>query len=336
MSAIVETVTVSLDDGEVRLDRFLRRRHPHLTQGQIEKLLRTGQIRVDGARAKANDRLGPGQTVRIPPLPEAKPREPTLKIRPEDQDFVQDLVIFKDDDTIVLNKPSGLPTQGGTGVTRHVDGLLEGLRFGSEERPKLVHRLDKDTSGALLIARTPRAAAFYSKAFKSRDTQKVYWAVVLGTPRPDVGEIRGWMKKASGPIDADREMVRRAAHGDKEALFAITDYAVISEAGTKASWVGLKPVTGRTHQLRFHMAEAGTAILGDRKYTCALQVPLGLAEGLHLHARGLDVPHPDGGRVRIVAPLSPHMRQTFDALGFDEREQKDPFKLFFAAERGDR
>lgn len=326
----VELVSVTLEDGEVRLDRFLRRRRPDLSQGQIEKLLRTGQVRVDGARAKAGDRLEPGQQVRIPPLPEAKPRAPKPAISVEDAEFIQSLVLHRDDDLIALNKPSGLATQGGMRVTRSVDGLLEGLKFERDEKPKLVHRLDRDTSGLLLLARHPAAAAFLSKAFKDRTTRKVYWAIVLGCPRPSQGEIRGWLKKATGPMESDQEMVRQAQHGDPDALFAITDFVTLSEAFPRAAWVALKPVTGRTHQLRFHMAGIGHAILGDRKYTCEREIPGELPRQLHLHARAIEIPHPNGKTLRLGAPLPPHMQETFQALGFEEGEAKDPFRVFAA------
>jgi len=324
----VEQVAVTPEDGEVRLDRFLRRRRPDLSQGQIEKLLRTGQVRVDGARAKASDRVSPGQTVRIPPLPEARERAAKPAVSPADAEYIQSLVLYRDDDVIALNKPAGLATQGGSKVTRSVASLLEGLLFEREEKPKLVHRLDRDTSGVLLLGRHPAAAAQLSEAFKRRETEKIYWAVVLGCPRPDHGQIRGWLKKATGPRESDQEMVRQAQHGDPDALFAITDFATVSEAFPKAAWLALKPVTGRTHQLRFHMGGIGHAILGDRKYVCDREAPSGLPRLLHLHARAIRMPHPNGAELRVQAPLPPHFVETFQALGFSEREAKDPFKAF--------
>lgn len=324
----VENIEIAPEEGEVRLDRWFRRHFPHLTQGQIGKLIRTGQVRVDGARAKESDRVRPGQVVRVPPLPDVSKSVDVHAITAEETEFVQSLVIFRDDDVIVLNKPPGLAVQGGTKTGRHLDLLLDGLRFDREDRPKLVHRLDKDTSGCLLLARTPRAAAALAKSFKARDTDKIYWAVVLGCPRPPDGQIRGWLKKSLGPLDSDREMVRQARHGEQDALFAITDYVAVSEAYPKAAWMALKPVTGRTHQLRFHMAGIGHAILGDRKYTCDLPVPGALSERLHLHARAIAVPHPVKGEIRVQAPLPPHMKKTFDALGFEEGDAKDPFRVF--------
>jgi 23S rRNA pseudouridine955/2504/2580 synthase len=323
----VESVEVTRDDGETRIDRWFRRRYPHLSQGQIEKLIRTGQVRVDGARVKASDRVSPGQTVRIPPLPDARPKTPA-GMSGKDVDFVRSLVMHRDDDVIVLNKPFGLAVQGGTNTVRHIDGLLDGLKFDSETRPKLVHRLDRDTTGCLVLARHPRAAAFMGEAFRDRETDKIYWAVVLGSPRPKIGEIRGWMRKAPGARDADREMMQQCVQTDEGAVHAITQYALISEAAGRAAWMALRPVTGRTHQLRFHMAEIGHAIAGDPKYKCDRDTPGGLENKLMLHARALRMPHPSGGELKIKAPLSPHMKAAFDALGFDESDAKNPFEPF--------
>lgn len=328
----VETVAVDKDDGEPRLDRWLRRRHPHLSQGQVEKLIRTGQVRVDGARAKASDRIGPGQLVRVPPLPDAAPRLPE-GMSGKDVDFIRSLVIHKDDDVIVLNKPAGLAVQGGAKTTRHLDGLLDGLKFDAEKKPKLVHRLDRDTSGCLVLARHPRAAAHFGEVFRDRDTDKIYWAIVVGEPRPKLGEIRGWMRKAPGAHDSDREMMQQCSQFDEGAVHAITQYVVLSEAGGRASWMGLRPVTGRTHQLRFHMAEIGHAIAGDPKYKCDRQLPGGLEGALQLHARALRLPHPSGGELKLIAPPPPHMLAAFETLGFDTRDQPNPFAPFAATRK---
>jgi 23S rRNA pseudouridine955/2504/2580 synthase len=323
----VETVVVSEDDGAPRVDRWLRRRYPHLTQGQVEKLLRTGQVRVDGARVKASDRLAGGQIVRVPPLPEVAPRAPA-GVSGKDLDFVRSLVIHKDNDVIVLNKPAGLAVQGGTNTTRHLDGMLDGLKFDAEKKPKLVHRLDRDTSGCLVLARHPRAAAWLGEAFRDRDTDKIYWAIVVGSPRPMVGELRSWMRKAPGVHDADREMMQHALQSEEGAVHAITQYSVLSEAAHTAAWVALRPVTGRTHQLRFHMAEMSHAIAGDPKYKCERPTPGGLEKQLLLHARALRLPHPSGGKLNVTAPLPAHMRAAFEMLGFEEREARDPFAPF--------
>lgn len=324
----VETVEVTQDDGETRIDRWFRRRYPHLTQSQIEKLIRTGQVRVDGARVKASDRVTAGQSVRVPPLPEATERAPG-GMSGKDVDFVRSLVIHKDADLIVLNKPYGLAVQGGTKTTRHLDAMLDGLTFDAEKRPKLVHRLDRDTSGCLVLARHPRAAAFLGEAFRDRDTDKIYWAIVLGSPRPKVGEIRGWMRKAPGARDPDREMMQQCVQTDEGAVHAITQYSTLASGGGRAAWMALRPVTGRTHQLRFHMAEIGHGIAGDPKYRGNLETPGGLDDKLMLHARALRLPHPSGKKeLNIKAPLPEHMIQAFDTLGFEERDARDPFEPF--------
>jgi 23S rRNA pseudouridine955/2504/2580 synthase len=209
-----------------------------------------------------------------------------------------------------------------------MDGLLKSLTNRQGEAPRLVHRLDRDTSGCLVLARHPRAAAALGDAFRDRETMKVYWAIVAGSPRPKAGEIRGWMRKAPGARDADREMMVKAVQTEEGAVHAITQYAVISEAAQRAAWVSLRPVTGRTHQLRFHMAEIGHAIAGDPKYKCDRPAPNGLEGALQLHARAIRLPHPSGGELNVKAPPPAHMRAAFELLGFDEHDAKDPFEHF--------
>jgi 23S rRNA pseudouridine955/2504/2580 synthase len=325
----VQSIPVSADDGEVRIDRWFRRNFPQLSQGQIEKMIRTGQVRVDGARIKASDRVSPGQTVRVPPLPDAPPKgEGRIALSPKDIDYARSLVLHRDEDVLVLLKPHGLATQGGTKTTKHVDGLLDALMFERTDRPKLVHRLDRDTSGVLILGRTPAATAFLSNAFRAREVNKIYWAIVVGQPKPAGGQVRGWMRKSPGPREGDEEVVRRALQNDEGAQFSITDYQTVSSAGGRAAWMALRPVTGRTHQLRFHMAEIGCAIIGDPKYKCDRETPGGLENKLHLAARAIDIPHPRGGRMRVEAPLPPHMLKTFEQLGFDPAEARDPFEIF--------
>ena len=327
------TLPVRETDGEVRLDRFLRRKFTTLTQGRIEQLIRKGQIRIDGVRAKkAGDRLSPGAEVSAPQeivIPEKKD-DGVVRVRlsPEDERWLRDMVIHEDEDVIVLNKPPGIAVQGGTGMTKHLDKMMEIFAMDEHGKPKLCHRLDKDTSGVLIFGRNPAATAKLSKAFAGRKTTKVYWAICLGTPHPLSGEVRGWMIKAGSAKNPDNELMRRAAHGEPNAVFAITDYHVISNAGTKASWVALKPITGRTHQLRFHMAEMGYAIAGDPKYVCDREPIGGLSEQLHLHARAIRIPHPKGGILSVTADLPPHMLKAFDALGFQQFEGRDPFEHF--------
>ncbi len=316
----VQTVTVQPQDGAGRLDRWFRRHYPQLTHGRLEKLLRTGQVRVDGKRARAGDPVAPGQAIRVPPLPTAPPPAGGPAANPRDIALLRDTVIYRDESAIVLNKPAGLAVQGGTNTPRHVDALLDGLRFDTDERPRLVHRLDKDTSGVLLIARSAAAAAFYTRAFRDKTTRKIYWAIVAGLPAPPQGRINLALAKAGG---SGRERVHADAEDGKS---AITYYRVIDHAGDRASWLALLPVTGRTHQLRAHCAALGTPILGDGKYGGnAAHLPgVAAAHRLHLHARSLEIPQPHGGTLRVTAPLPPHMRQMWEFFGFDH-DAVDPF-----------
>jgi 23S rRNA pseudouridine955/2504/2580 synthase len=317
----VETVTVRPEDGAGRLDRWFKRHYPGLSHGRLEKLLRTGQIRVDGKRARAGDAIAPGQAIRVPPLPDTPAPSSSARpqARPQDVALLRDAVLYRDDWAIAVNKPVGLAVQGGTNTERHVDALLDGLRFDSKERPRLVHRLDKDTSGVLLIARTAAAAAFFTRAFRDKTTRKVYWAVVVGLPKLRQGRIDLALAKTGG---AGHERVQ-ADEGGKS---AVTYYTVVDHAATRASWLALLPVTGRTHQLRAHCAEIGTPILGDGKYGgSGAQIPGGAASHqLHLHARSLAIPHPQGGTLSVTAPLPPHMRRMWEFFGFDA-DMPDPF-----------
>ncbi len=344
----VELVTVTEAEGEQRLDRWLRRRHPHLTQGMVEKLCRTGQVRIDGARARAAARVSPGAVVRVPPLPdpgtEAPRREASDTIPDADAEMIRSCVLWQDQHIIVLNKPAGLPSQGGSGLgNRHVDGLTPALMFGYKERPKLVHRLDKDTSGLLLLARTDRVARGLSEAFRNRTTRKIYWAVVAGLPAPRMGTIRFGLVKAPGRgTGGEGERMRCIHPGEvaktEGAKRATTDYAVLSALGTRAAWVALVPITGRTHQLRAHMAEIGHPIAGDGKYGGSGQENLGdgwgaqlggdVSRKLHLHARGLWIDHPvTGKRLHFTAPLPAHMARTWEMMGWREGDvPDDPFE----------
>jgi 23S rRNA pseudouridine955/2504/2580 synthase len=316
----VETVTVRPEDGAGRLDRWFRRHYPGIGHGHLEKLLRTGQIRVDGKRARAGDPIAPGQAIRVPPLQEAPPAAAAPRVRPPDTALLRDAVIFRDNWAIVVNKPAGLAVQGGTNTERHVDALLDTLRFEAAERPRLVHRLDKDTSGVLLIARHAAAAAFFTRAFRDKRARKIYWAIVAGLPTPLQGRINLALSKKGG---RGGERVRADTDAGKT---AITYYRVVDQAGDRASWLALLPVTGRTHQLRAHCAALGTPILGDGKYGgSAAHLPGGAAaHRLHLHARTLSLPHPDGGILEATAPLPPHMRRMWEFFGF-AGDAKDPF-----------
>jgi len=310
----------------MRLDRWFAAHYPGLSHVRLQKLLRTGQVRVDGGRAKANMRIEGGQEIRVPPLPEpaaetAAPSEKPLTER--DIEFVRGLVIHKDDDIIALNKPAGLAVQGGSGTTEHLDRLLDGLTFDKTERPRLVHRLDKDTSGVMLLARSRDAAAKLGRALKHRGARKLYWALVIGVPKPGQGEINLSLIKRGGRGD---ERVHPAEPDDPEAKRAVTRYAILERAGRSLSWLAMTPITGRTHQLRAHAAAIGHPIVGDGKYGGAEAHPGGeIPRKLHLHARRLTIPHPRGGIFDISAPLPEHMRKTWKLFGFDRQDDRDPF-----------
>jgi 23S rRNA pseudouridine955/2504/2580 synthase len=309
-------------DGALRLDRWFRRHYPALGHGRLEKLLRTGRIRVDGKRARAGDRITPGQAIHIPPLEELAAPAPSVPLSPRagDEAMLRDAVLHRDDAVIVLNKPPGLAVQGGSGTERHLDGLLDALRFGSEIRPRLVHRLDKETSGVLVIARTVAAAAFLTRAFRDKTTRKIYWAIVVGLPKTRQGRIDLALAKRLG---REGERVRADAAEGKR---AVTYYRVIDSVGSKASWLALQPVTGRTHQLRAHCAAIGTPILGDAKYGAAAAHLAGVpgAKRVHLHARAISIPHPLGSTLRVIAPLPRHMRESWGFFGFPE-DVEEPF-----------
>ncbi len=319
----VQRIRIGPEEQDQRLDRWFRRHFAHISHGMVEKYLRKGQLRVNGKRARASLRLQAGDEVRIPPLPPAGAPKPVRPVNAADAALLRGLVLYEDEQVIALNKPAGLAVQGGSKTTRHIDGMLGALaRQG--ERPRLAHRLDRDTSGVLLLGRTAAATAALARAFASRQAHKTYWAIVLGVPRPPQGQISGYMKKGAGP--GGRERMVQARHGDPDAVFARTRYAVLARAGQRASWLALRPETGRTHQLRLHMADRGHAIAGDRKYTCDRPELGGLAPQLQLHARAISLPHPSGRMLHLEAPLPPHMRAAFETLGFDENEAgDDPF-----------
>jgi 23S rRNA pseudouridine955/2504/2580 synthase len=317
VSAVANRSVSAGEDG-MRLDRWFKAHYVELPHSRLEKLLRTGQVRVDGARAKASTRLAQGQMVRVPPLPNvAPPPQPKHAPSKADRDFLASITLYEDDDLLVLNKPSGIAVQGGTKTPHHIDRLLEGMGDGPETRPRLVHRLDRDTSGVLVIAKRRSIAAKLGRAFQTRSVRKIYWAVVEGVPKPPQGKIEAALVKAAGP-EGDR--VRKARPGEQDlAQSAVTHYAVVDRAGQAASFVSLKPVTGRQHQLRVHMAIIGHPILGDEKYPGA-EIPEGIDRKLHLHARRISFPHPSGeGIVDVTAPLPPHMAKAFAAFGFEVR-----------------
>ena len=322
-AAPVETIRVKQDEDGLRLDRWFRIHFPQVGYTYLQKLLRSGQVRVNSKRVQANDRLEAGQDVRVPqvvrqPAKTGPSVAPAMGLSKGDRDTIERMILYEDDHVLVLNKTFGIAVQGGTGTKRHIDGLLAGMvdRFG--ERPRLVHRLDRDTTGVLLVAKHRDAAAKLGRVFQTRSAAKTYWALVKGVPKPPQGKVEAALVKASGP-DGDR--VRKALPGEQDkAMHATTHYSVIDRIAHKAAWVSLKPVTGRQHQLRAHMALIGHPIVGDNKYGAAdVLADSGIEPKLHLHARRLVLPHPflAGKKIDVTAPLPEHMRRTWELLGLD-------------------
>ena len=341
----VQRIIIEEAEADQRLDRWLKKRFSMVGQAQVEKWCRKGELRIDGGRCKASTRIAAGQEVRIPPLPPAQGEQPLkvpARISDADTAMIRGAVIFKDDHLLVLNKPPGLPSQGGTNQNRHVDGLSEALKFGYPDKPRLVHRLDKDTSGVLLLARTAQMARRLSDAFRHRATRKIYWAAVAGVPLPKMGSIKYGLVKSGGhgtkgegeKMEALHPRDIKSVDGAKRAH---SDYAVISNLAQRASWVALTPITGRTHQLRVHMAAIGHPIIGDGKYGGSGQENLGdgwgaqlggmISRKLHLHARFIRFEHPVTGKaVSFTASLPPHMVQSWSAFQWHEQEaEEDPF-----------
>ncbi len=324
----VQLIEVSDSEDDLRLDRWFKSHFPGMTHGQLEKYLRKGEVRVDKKRVKAKDRLEAGQTVRVPPMPDyafdpnaSKSAPRTEKgISEHDIRDIRQMIIHKDDEVIILNKPAGLPVQGGSKQTRHIDGLLDGLQYDYDERPRLTHRLDKDTSGVLVIGRTRKAAKHLTEAFRNRTTRKIYWALVAGVPRPHQATISYNLRKIVTSV-GEKVVV------DREGQTAVSDYSVVSVAGTKAAWLALKPLTGRTHQLRVHCLAIETPIVGDGKYGGPEAFLEGaISKNMHLHAREITISHPSGGILTVTAPLSQHMAATWKLLGFHENDYEDPFE----------
>jgi 23S rRNA pseudouridine955/2504/2580 synthase len=333
MNDRVETIKVKPTEADMRLDRWFRVHFPDVGYSYLQKLLRTGQVRVNSKRAEANIRLVAGAEIRVPAIVrnssakdanKAPSLKPPMGVSKADRTAIERMILFEDEHVLVLNKPFGLAVQGGSGTKRHVDGILAGMadRFGGE-RPRLVHRLDRDTTGVLLVAKHRDAAAKLGRVFQTRSAAKTYWALVKGVPKPHQGKIEAPLVKAAGP-DGDR--VRKALPGEqKEAMHATTHYSVVDRLANKASWVSLKPVTGRQHQLRAHMELIGHPIVGDNKYGGDENLPAEQIENkLHLHARRLVLPHPvTGEKIDVTAPLPEHMRKTWDLLGLDADRYED-------------
>jgi 23S rRNA pseudouridine955/2504/2580 synthase len=348
--AAIQTITVEPDEAGMRLDRWFKTHYPDLSFGHLQKLLRSGQVRVDGGRVKTNARLEAGQAVRVPPMgpslgdptpqrggggppkavegapppsplrgttsPAAQGRTGGRGPRPSDADALRAMILYEDDDVFVFNKPQGLAVQGGSGLTKHVDGMLEAFRDRKGQKPRLVHRLDRETSGVLVVARTRLAAQKLTAAFRTRSTRKIYWALVMGVPKPKQGRISTWLAREEG-----EERMKVARHGSDDSSHAVSLYSVVETAGQKLAWLSMRPVTGRTHQLRAHAAHIGHPIIGDPKYFEAEEswdFPGGIQKKLHLHARRIVIPHPSSGDpLDVTAPLPPHMQQSWNLLGFD-------------------
>ena len=332
---------VTDDESGLRLDRWFKRRYPGLALSHLNKIVRKGEVRVDGKRVETAHRLDAGATIRVPPLEQDHPSKPAIaKSVPADARALRDMTLFEDRDVLVLDKPFGLAVQGGSGTTHHIDGMLQSLADADGNRPVLVHRLDRDTSGVLLIAKSRKIAADLGEAFRSRQTKKVYWALVEGVPKPSQGRISLFLAKGAGMGDerGDRrktegrnlERMRIAAHGDEDAQHSITYYAIVDKAAPRCAWLSMKPLTGRTHQLRAHAEAIGTPIFGDPKYGHRADdnvrrtdphrsLPDSLDRKLHLLARRLVLPHPRGGMIDVTAPLPAHMRRTWDTFGFDAK-----------------
>jgi len=335
MASSVETIAVGEDEAGMRLDRWFRRRYPSLPQSHLNKIVRKGEIRVEGKRVEISTRLEAGQKVRVPPL-ETPERKAAPAANPADAEFLRSLILYEDRHVLVLNKPWGLASQGGSGTTRHVDGMLAALAGRDGERPVLVHRLDRDTSGVLLCAKSRKIAADLGALFRARETKKIYWALVEGCPRPENGRVSLFLAKGEAMADArgaktkdhaDKERMRVVRHGDPEAQHSVTLYATVDRVRPRLAWLSLRPITGRTHQLRAHCEAIGHPIVGDPKYNRRpandparsdplRAVPPGLEPKLHLMARRLVLAHPRGGVIDVTAPPPPHMQAAFEMFGF--------------------
>lgn len=329
----VQILTITAEESEIRLDRWFKRHFPTVGHGLLEKWLRAGQVRVDGKRAKANQRVEVGQEIRVPPIPEPVDYDAATKAAPAKRPpvdpiaakMLRDAVLYMDEDVIALNKPPGLATQGGTGMgDKHLDALLDALTFDKADRPRLVHRLDKDTSGVILLGRTAGAAAKLAAAFKSRAAHKLYWALTVGVPKIKKGRIDAPLAKLPGRLG------EKVAVDEDEGKRAVTWYRVVDSALRKAAWLEMEPRTGRTHQLRAHCVVLGTPIMGDGKYggADALLAGTGVSRKLHLHARAIRMPHPRGGTLEIIAPLPEHIANSFEFFGFTESQAGRPFEAF--------
>lgn len=305
----VEIKKVKAEDDGMRLNRWFMKYYPNLTLGRLQKLLRTKQIKVDGKRAETSLKLAAGSEVRIPPMdeqPETGANRSEISRR--DAEFILSLVIYKDDNIIVLNKPSGLAVQGGTNTSRHVDGMLEALRFELNEKPKLVHRIDKDTSGVLVLARNRTWADRLTKAFREHTLPKTYLALVNSCPKNPAGEIKAPLEKCG-----EKSLV------GPDGKPAATVYKTLDEVGSKFALVETSPLTGRTHQIRAHMEYIGCPIVGDDKYFGGekRQKYASIPDKLYLHAYKIDLSALYNKKTVIKAALPEHFKKALAALGIE-------------------
>lgn len=321
MSGVVIVEVRDADDG-MRLDRWFRQHYPHVRHGDLEKMLRKGQIRVDGGRVKSNRRLATGETVRVPPVGTPEQAE-KAESSEADKKYIRSLVIYEDDALIAINKPFGIAVQGGAKTRRHIDGMLDGLQQPGGERPRLVHRLDRDTGGLLLLGKTRKAASRLSEFFQKHQVDKEYWALCWKMPHPMEGQIdMPIAKKMVRILQEDQERVIPVDEDDNDAKRALTDYQVVGEAGGKVSFVALRPLTGRTHQLRVHTAAIGHPIIGDGKYGGEKTKIEGISAKMHLFCRAMSFPHPKTGKRTILrADLTGHMDKTWTFFGFERKPE---------------
>ena len=316
----VEFKVVQETEKDIRLDRWFKRHYPDVPHGMLEKLLRKKNIRVDNKKASANTRLNPGAVIRIPPLTSAKETKQPFTLSKKDIALMQGMVLYKDKDIIILNKPEGLAVQGGSKTTRHIDGLLDALKFDYDEKPRLIHRLDKETSGILVVARTVQSAGHFSQLFKTKDIRKTYWALVDGLPKPDKGKIEAPLLQKKISANTDRRTI------DENGSEAVSLYAVQDHLADKVSWLQMSPLTGRTHQLRIHAAEAlKTPILGDSRYGKKNNLTDDLPNKMFLHARAISIPLMNKKELIVEAPLPKHFQEAFQLFGFSEKNVKPLF-----------
>ncbi|MCL6229668.1 RluA family pseudouridine synthase [Bartonella bilalgolemii] len=320
----VKIKKVEADESGMRLDRWFKVYYPDVGFGYLQKLLRSGQIRVDGGRVKNNVRLVVGQSIRVPPLlidkEDSVPVINKIICGQDAEVILKDMLLYEDSKIFVFNKPAGLAVQGGSGLTRHVDSMLEVWRNKKGEKPRLVHRIDRETSGVLVVARSRGAAQALTAAFRARETKKTYWALVRGVPRKKQDKISTWMVRE---ITEQGDKMRVCEHRQPDSNHAVSYYRVLDTRGKALSWLEMEPYTGRTHQLRVHAAYMNHPIIGDSKYFFSdsnWELPGGMQNRLHLHARRIRIPHPSGGILDITAPLPPHMLQSFNLFAFNESD----------------